>query len=68
MRARRSSSQGHNNSAPPQFVQPIRPICHHLDALCPILSAGVSLSDRVGLDMGELRFDGIGVPLATFVR
>ena len=34
-RARHSSSQGHYNSTPPQFVQPICPISHHLDAFRP---------------------------------
>jgi transposase len=46
---RHSRSQGHNNSAPPQFVQPIGPISHHLDALCPIFSAGDAIREDAWL-------------------
>src|SRR3546814_13820467 len=50
------------------FVKVIRPALHHPHALVPIFPASVSATDLVGVDMRQLAFDRIGMPLSHLVQ
>ena len=51
-----------------QFRAFFRPPGHHPNALIPKVGAGIGTADTVVIDMGQLAFDGVGVPEAALVK
>lgn len=51
-----------------ELVEIVRPILHHADPLVPMFAARISAANCVALDMRELAFDRVGVPLTRLIE
>lgn len=64
----RSEFRAQNLATVSKVIEIVRPPLHHLHALVPIFTSGISPPHLVGVDMRELSFDCVRVPFAHLVE